>query len=149
MVTNQIKKEKPKILFLCTGNSCRSQMAEGFANHFGRFVAYSAGVKIHELNPYAIEVMRELEIDISHHQSKHVDSLKNLTFDYVITVCNHAYETCPLYLKKSKILHVRFDDPPQITKGLKSKKEILFHYRRVRDEIKNFVEKLPKQIIKN
>ena len=134
---------KIKVLFLCTGNSCRSQMAEGWAKHLkGDIIdAYSAGIETHGLNPNAVKVMAEAGVDISKHKSKHVDELKGIKFDYVVTVCGHANENCPLFPGKTKVVHVGFDDPPKLSKSAKSEEEALIHYRRVRDEIRDFVEK--------
>ncbi len=137
--------EKIRILFLCTGNSCRSQMAEGWARHLKGAVLepYSAGVDVHGLNPYAVQVMREAGVDISHHRSKHVKELFHIPFDYVITVCDHANETCPVFPGRVKRVHVGFDDPPRIAATLSTEEEKLAVYRRVRDEIRAFVETLP------
>ncbi len=133
------------ILFLCTGNSCRSQMAEGFANALRGDVieAYSAGLEPKGLDPNAIVVMKEAGVDISRHTSKHVNELKDKHFDYVITVCGHANENCPLFPGKTKVLHRGFEDPPQLAKNAKTKEEALQHYRRVRDQIKEFILELP------
>ena len=135
---------KRKVMFLCAGNSCRSQMAEGWAMHLksDRIEAYSAGVEPHGMNERAVKVMQEAGVDISGHRSKHVDELKNVTFDYVVTVCDHANETCPLFPGKTKIIHVGFDDPPRLAKEAKSEEEALGHYRRVRDEIRHFIENI-------
>jgi arsenate reductase len=136
---------KTRILFLCTGNSCRSQMAEGWAKQLkgDAIEAYSAGVEPHGMNARAVAVMKEAGVDISSHRSKHVDELKDVPLDYVVTVCGHANETCPMFPGKTKVLHVGFDDPPQLAKGAASEEEALSHYRRVRDEIRAFVETLP------
>jgi arsenate reductase (thioredoxin) len=136
---------KLKVLFLCTGNSCRSQMAEGWARHLkGQVIeAYSAGVEPHGMNPLAVRVMSEAGVDIGAQHSKHVDELKGISFDYVVTVCDHAYETCPLFPGSTKVVQVGFDDPPRLAKAAKSEAEALGHYRRVRDEIRAFVERLP------
>lgn len=138
-------KKKMKILFLCTGNSCRSQMAEGWARALKSDVieAYSAGIETHGLNPLAVRVMAEAGVDISGHHSKHVDTLKNIVFDYVITVCDHAHESCPLFPGKTRVVHVGFDDPPRLARTARTEDEALQHYRRVRDEIRAFVERLP------
>jgi arsenate reductase len=135
-----------KILFLCTGNSCRSQMAEGWARHLkGDMIeAYSAGIEVHGLNPTAVEVMAEVGVDISQQRSKHVDELKAIEFDYVITVCDNAQESCPLFPGKTKVVHAGFDDPPRLAKNSKTEEKALDHYRRVRDEIRNFAAALPK-----
>ncbi|HPN85287.1 MAG TPA: arsenate reductase ArsC, partial [Victivallales bacterium] len=138
-------REKLKILFLCTGNSCRSQMAEGWCRHLKGDVidAYSAGIETHGLNPNAVKVMAEVGVDISGHRSKHIDELKDVNFDYVITVCGHANENCPFFPGNAKIVHVGFEDPPKLAKSAKTEEETLERYRRVRDEIKDFVSKLP------
>ena len=135
---------RQKILFLCTGNSCRSQMAEGFARHLksDRIEPYSAGIETHGLNPDAVRVMGELGIDISGHRSKLLDELRGIEFDYVVTVCDNARDSCPLFPKKAKIVHVAFDDPPRLAAGSKTEDERLSPYRRVRDEIRAFVETL-------
>ncbi|MCX8123708.1 MAG: arsenate reductase ArsC [Spirochaetes bacterium] len=137
--------KKISILFLCTGNSCRSQMAEGFANALRGDVinAYSAGLEPKGVDPNAILVMKEAGVDISHHTSKHVNEFKNTHFDYVITVCGHANENCPLFPGKTKVLHRGFEDPPQLAKDAKTREEALQHYRRVRDQIKEFIMELP------
>jgi arsenate reductase len=139
---------KLKILFLCTGNSCRSQMAEGWAGHLKSDVIepYSAGIETHGLNPNAVKVMAEAGVDISGHHSKHLNEFKDIDFDYVITVCDNAHESCPMFPRKTKVIHVGFDDPPRLAKEAKTEEETLNIYRRVRDEIKAFVEKLPDNI---
>jgi arsenate reductase (thioredoxin) len=136
---------KPKVLFLCTGNSCRSQMAEGWARHLKGDVIepYSAGIETHGLNPRAVRVMAEAGVDISKQRSKHVDELKNVPFDYVVTVCDHAHESCPLFPGRTRVAHVGFDDPPRLAREAQSEEEALGHYRRVRNEIRAFVERLP------
>jgi len=136
---------KVKILFLCTGNSCRSQMAEGWARALKSEILepYSAGVEVHGLNQRAVKVMAEADVDISQQRSKHVRELMNIPFDYVVTVCDTANESCPLFPGRAKRVHVGFDDPPKLAKDAKSEEEALEHYRRVRDEIKKFVEGLP------
>ena len=141
---------KLKVLFLCTGNSCRSQMAEGWARHLKgeALEANSAGIETHGLNPQAVRVMAEAGVDISGHRSKHVDVLKDVAFDCVITVCDHAHESCPLFPGNTRILHVGFDDPPRLAQSAKSEDEALGHYRRVRDEIRAFVESLPEAILR-
>lgn len=134
---------KKNILFLCTGNSCRSQMAEGLLRFYRSedFNAFSAGTKKHGLNENALKVLLEIGIDISHHQSKTLDELEAITFDYVFTVCSDAHETCPFF-SHGKIIHVGFDDPPRLALGLSDTEEVLSVYRRVRDEIKDFIFKL-------
>lgn len=140
--------DKLKILFLCTGNSCRSQMAEGWARHLkGDIIeAYSAGVEIHGLNPNAVKVMAEAGVDISKHKSKHLDELRNINFDYVITVCGNANESCPFFPGKTKIIHVGFEDPPKLAEEFNSEKEKLDCYRKLRGEIKDFILKLPEYL---
>lgn len=134
-----------KILFLCTGNSCRSQMAEGWARALKGDVieAWSAGIETHGLNPSAVKVMAEAGVDISGQRSKTIADLPTKEFDFVITVCDNARESCPLFPGKTKVVHVGFDDPPRLAKGARTKEEALMHYRRVRDEIKAFIETLP------
>jgi arsenate reductase len=139
---------RQKILFLCTGNSCRSQMAEGWAKKLkpDTLDAYSAGVEPHGMNARAVKVMAEVGVDLSGHYSKHLDELKDVPFDYVVTVCDHANETCPMFPGKGKRLHVGFDDPPQLARAAKSEEEALGHYRRVRDEIREFIEHIEDKI---
>ncbi len=135
-----------KILFLCTGNSCRSQMAEGWARQLKDDVieAYSAGIETHGLNPRAVKVMAEAGVDISGQRSKNVDEVKDVPFDYIVTVCGHANESCPMWLSgKAKVVHVGFDDPPALSNNAKSEDEALGHYRRVRDEIRDFIREMP------
>lgn len=133
--------KKLKVLFLCTGNSCRSQMAEGLARHLksDQIDAYSAGIETHGLNPYAVKVMAEIGIDISGQHSKLLDAVMNIDFDYVITVCGHANDNCPYFPGKAKVIHVGFDDPPKLAEGLSGEEAKLDCYRRVRDEIKKFI----------
>lgn len=109
---------KLKTLFLCTGNSCRSQMEEGWARHLKGDVieAYSAGIKTYGLNPLAVKVMAEAGVDISGHRSKNVEELFGVHFDHVVTVCDNAHETCPFFPGKAKVTHVGFDDPPRLAK---------------------------------
>ena len=142
------KTAKLKILFLCTGNSCRSQMAEGWTRHLKSDVieAYSAGIETHGLNPNAVQVMAEAGVDISGHKSQHIDEFRDVQLDCVITVCGHANENCPVFSGTTKVIHVGFDDPPKLAKEAKYKNEALDCYRRVRDEIKAFVQTLPKSI---
>lgn len=138
---------KPTILFLCTGNSCRSQMGEGFCRHYwgNHFNVYSAGTKKHGMNERAVKVMKEIGIDISSHYSKTTDELPQIVFDYVITVCDSAHENCP-YFPGGKVIHVGFQDPPALTKNMSDEEEILNVYRRVRDEIEKAIKSLPKII---
>jgi len=136
---------KLRILFLCTGNSCRSQMAEGFARALkpGVVEAYSAGVVKHGLNPLAVKVMAEAGVDISGQTSKTLDELPLREFDWIVTLCGHAAENCPYFPGQARRVHRGFDDPPALAKGAASEEEALVHYRRVRDEIRAFVESLP------
>jgi arsenate reductase (thioredoxin) len=139
---------KLKILFLCTGNSCRSQMAEGWARALkaDAIEPYSAGIETHGLNPHAVRVMAEAGVDISTQRSKHIDELREIPFDYVVTVCGHAHEHCPVFRGKAKVVHVGFDDPPRLAAHAKTEEERLAPYRRVRDEIKAFVAGLPESL---
>jgi arsenate reductase len=140
--------DRLKILFLCTGNSCRSQMAEGWTRRLkGNIIeAFSAGIETHGLNPHAVRVMAEAGIDISGHSSKNVADLRHIPFDHVVTVCDHAHETCPLFLGRARKTHVGFDDPPRLAKDAPTEAEALDHYRRVRDEIRAFIETLPESL---
>jgi arsenate reductase (thioredoxin) len=133
------------VLFLCTGNSCRSQMAEGWARHLkgGEIRSYSAGTESHGLNPNAVRVMAEAGVDISGQWSKRLGELGEVDFDYVVTVCDDARERCPVFPGKTTTIHVAFDDPPRLAAGARSEAERLAPYRRVRDEIRAFVETLP------
>ena len=139
---------KKKVLFLCAGNSCRSQMAEGWLRHLhgDRFEAYSAGITKHGMNNYAVQAMKEIEIDISAHRSKLLSELKGLDFDLVVTVCSNANESCPLFPGKAKVVHVPFDDPPALASGLSDSEAIMAPYRRVRDQIGEFVKSIDKLI---
>ncbi|MBL6705008.1 MAG: arsenate reductase ArsC [Planctomycetaceae bacterium] len=132
---------KSKVLFLCTGNSCRSQMAEGWARHLhgDRIEAYSAGIEAHGMNPNAIKVMAEAGVDITGQSSKLASTLEDVPLDVVITVCGHADENCPAFLGKARVVHVGFDDPPKLAKTAATEEEALDHYRRVRDEIRKFI----------
>jgi arsenate reductase len=134
-----------RILFLCTGNSCRSQMAEGWANLLLKpnYKAFSAGTKPGTLDPRAVKVMAEAGVDISGHRAKGAGEFKDVAFDLVVTVCDNARETCPVWFGKVEKLHKSFEDPPFLAKEAKSEEEALAHYRRVRDEIKDFVKTLP------
>ena len=125
------------ILFLCTGNSCRSQMAEAWAKKlYGHnYQIFSAGTKKHGMNPYAIKVMQEVGIDMSDHYSKTTDELpEGIHMDYIFTVCSDAHENCPFF-PGGKTIHIGFDDPPRLTKNFTDEEEIIKVYRRVRDEI--------------
>jgi arsenate reductase len=147
--------EKLKLLFLCTGNSCRSQMAEGWAHALKSDVLepYSAGIETHGLNPNAVKVMAEAGVDITNQKSENINDLLHIPLDVVITVCGHAHETCPVFPASARIVHVGFDDPPKLARELAKKgaseEEQLDAYRRVRDEIKAFVEQLPGNLEEN
>ncbi len=137
--------QKLKVLFLCTGNSCRSQMAEGWARHLrgSAIEPYSAGIETHGLNPNAVKVMAEAGVDISGHRSKHLNEVRDIPFDYVVTVCDNARESCPLFPGRTRVVHVGFDDPPRLVRQARNEQEALDCYRKVRDEIRQFVESLP------
>ncbi len=137
--------KKLKILYLCTGNSCRSQMAEGFTRKLksDRIDAYSAGVLPSKIDPKAIQVMAEAGVDISQQRSKDIDDFSGMQFDYVVTLCDHANESCPIFPGKTKRVHHGFDDPPLLAAEAPDENSAILHYRRVRDEIRSFVEGLP------
>ncbi len=136
---------KVKVLFLCTGNSCRSQMAEAWAKHLkaDAIEAYSAGTEPKGLDPRAVKVMAEVGIDLSGYKSKSVLELPNIEFDYVITLCDDAQQTCPFFPAKTAVIHRGFDDPPRLADCASNEEEAMRHYRRVRDEIKAYIETLP------
>ena len=134
-----------RVLFLCTGNSCRSQMAEGWARHLLRDCvdACSAGIDPHGLNPLAVRAMSEAGVDISGHSSGLVEEVSPESLDLVVTVCGHAQENCPVFLSRSartRVVHHGFDDPPELAADAGSDDEAMPHYRRVRDEIRMFIE---------
>jgi arsenate reductase len=141
---------KLRILFLCTGNACRSQIAEGWARHLkgDRIDARSAGVAPHGLDPRAVRVMAEAGVDVSAQRSKHVNELADVCFDFVVTLCGHANELCPRFPGATRVVHVPFDDPPTLALGAADEEEALAHYRRVRDEIRAFVETLPDSLVR-
>jgi len=140
-----------RVLFLCTGNACHSQMAEGWARHLkgDSIEPYSAGVAPARLDPIAVRVMAEAEVDISGHRPKHVQELMGMDFDYVVTLCDSARENCPVFPGVVKVIHKGFGDPPTLALTARSEHEALQHYRRVRDEIRNFVESLPTEVTEN
>ena len=140
---------KLKVLFLCTGNSCRSQIAEGWARTLKGAVidACSAGTQPKTLDPLAVQVMAEAGVDISMQQTKSLDAVQHLTFDYVVTVCRDAHETCPVFPGRARIAHRGFDDPPRLAATANNPQEALGHYVRVRDEIKAFIEQLPDALL--
>jgi arsenate reductase (thioredoxin) len=135
---------KERVLILCTGNSARSQMAEGLLRHESdaRFEVASAGTKPGHVRPEAITVMKELGIDISGHRSKHVNEFKDQAFDYVLTVCNNANESCPVFPGRTKRIHKAFEDPAAF-QGTEVERLALF--RRVRDEIREYLKEFPSQ----
>jgi arsenate reductase len=135
-------KEKIKVLFLCTGNACRSQMAEGWARHLrGDIIdAYSAGIRPIGVSSRAIKAMAEAGVDISTHESKHVDELTNVDFDYVVTLCDNAAKNCPVFGREAKIIHKPFNDPYFATG---TEEQIMAEFRKTRDKIKTFIESLP------
>lgn len=135
-----------KVLIICTGNSCRSQMAEGFIRHIGqgKLEVYSAGIESLGLNPRAVRVMAEFGIDLSHHSSDALSKYNGVTFDYIITVCDHANEVCPVFPGRAKRFHHSFDDPAKATG---SEAEILQVFRKVRDEIKDFCREFVDEVL--
>ena len=138
-------KDRIKVLFLCTGNSCRSQIAEGWARHLKGDVIepYSAGIHPIGVNPRAIKVMAEAGVDISAQKSEHIDELPGIDFDYVITLCDNARGHCPVFGGKAKLIHRAFEDP---TLMVGSEERILAAFRRTRDNIRAFIETLPENL---
>ena len=137
---------KLKILFVCTGNSCRSQMAEGWARALrGELIEpYSAGTEPYKLDPMAVAAMREVGVDISHYRPKHVNEVAGVGFDYVVTVCDWARRSCPTFPGATKVEHVNFDDPPALVRdAARNLQEAVTIYRRVRDQIRAFIQTLP------
>ena len=139
--------KKVRVLFLCTGNSCRSQMAQGWCRSMqaGAVEAYSAGTNPHGINPLAVRAMGEVGIDISQETSKTPEQL-GMDFDFVLTVCDSAREACPVWPAGTRVLHRSFDDPPRLAAGAGSVDEAMPHYRRVRDEIKVWVQGLRQEL---
>jgi len=137
-----MQSEQKKVLFLCTGNSCRSQMAEAWVNELRseEWKAFSAGIEKHGMNPNVISVMAESGVEMTGHYSKKFEELKDQHFDLVVTVCDHASEFCPSLPNASTVKHIPFDDPPMLAKNAKSEAEVLNSYRQVRDQIKKFIE---------
>lgn len=134
--------EQKKVLFLCTGNSCRSQMAEAWAKAIRPkdWDAYSAGIEEHGMNPNVMRVMQESGISMDSHYSKTLSELESVAFDIVVTVCDNAANTCPLLPDQTKVVHVPFDDPPKMAQSATSDEAQLDCYRQVRDQIRTFVE---------
>ena len=148
MSISQSEKDSPvkkKILFLCTGNACRSQIAEGWARHLksGVIEAYSAGISPAGVSTRAIAVMAEAGVDISKQTSKHVDTLKDVDFDYIVTVCDNAREQCPVFPSRTKKIHKSFEDPALMAG---SEDEIMAAFRKLRDDIRGFVETMPESL---
>jgi arsenate reductase len=147
--------EPLKLLFLCTGNSCRSQMAEGWTRQLkgDQIKAFSAGIETHGLNPHMIKVMDEAGVDVSNQKSENIRDFAEHDLDVVITVCGHAHETCPVFPANCKVVHTGFPDPPKMAKELAEKgateKEQLDCYRSVRDKIKEYILTLPESLIEN
>ncbi|MCP4146478.1 MAG: arsenate reductase ArsC [bacterium] len=134
-------KQKVTVLFICTHNSARSQLAEGLMNHFhgDKCTAYSAGTEATLVRPHAIKALAEIGIDISHHKSKTVDEFKDITFDYVVTVCDSAKETCPFFPGAKKLIHNSFQDPSK-TQGTENEKRAAF--RLAREQIKEWLDQM-------
>ena len=141
-------KDKIKVLFLCTGNSCRSQIAEGWARHLKGDVieAFSAGIRPIGVSRRAIKVMAEAGVDISNHYSKHIDDYSEIDFDYVVTLCEYAAKNCPVFSGKARVIHRPFSDPYFATG---SEEQIMALFRKVRDNIKSFVETMPQSLEKS
>ena len=137
---------KKKVLVLCTGNSCRSQMAHGYLAFFGNddLEVYSAGLEVHGVNPRAIAVMREDGVSISHHTSNHISEYEGVDFDYVLTVCDNARENCPYFPAKVKVLHRNFPDP---AKAEGAEEQIMNEFRKVRDMIRQFTSEFIQEYI--
>ena len=144
--------DKLKLLFLCTGNSCRSQMAEGWCRALkgDQIEAFSAGVETHGLNPNAVKVMAEAGVDITAQKSQHIDEFADTGLEVVVTVCGHAHESCPVFPGSTKVVHHGFEDPPKLAREAiaqgASEEEALEFYRRVRDEIRAYIETLPEAV---
>jgi len=140
-----MKAKKIRVLFLCTGNSCRSQMAEGWARRLkGDLIEpFSAGTAAKGLDPLAVKAMAETGVDISGYKSKTVADLPKVEFDYAVTVCSDADANCPFFPAKTRVVHRGFDDPPRLAAGETDSEKRMAHYRRVRDEIRDFIETLP------
>lgn len=147
--------KKLKILYLCTGNSCRSQMAEGWTRHLksDQIEAFSAGIETHGLNPNMVKVMGEAGVDVSNQKSENIRDFAEHDLDVVVTVCGHAHETCPVFPTNCKVVHTGFPDPPKMAKELAEKgateEEQLNCYRTVRDEIKEYILTLPESLSEN
>ena len=145
-----MSKTRLRILFLCTGNSCRSQMAEAWARNLrGDLVEpYSAGTAPKGVDPRAIRAMAEVGVDISGQRSKSAAEFGDVEFDYVVTLCDDAQQACPFFPAKTAIIHHGFDDPPKLAERAVNEEEVMGHYRRVRDEIRAYVQTLPEALAK-
>lgn len=143
-----VERKKMKVLFLCTGNSCRSQMAEAWTRllHGDAIDVYSAGTAPKGLDPRAVKAMGERGVDLSDHRSKGIDEVSSIDFDFVITVCDDTREACPVFPGRARVLHAGFEDPPRLAAGARAEEEALAPYRRVRDEIRAFVKGLPRRL---
>ena len=141
-------RRKINVIFICTGNTCRSQMAEGWARNLksDEINAWSAGTHPGTLNPLAVGVMRDAGVDISGHYPKLLEDIPNVEPDYIIAVCSSAAEQCPVIPGRFKRINAFFDDPPELAGNAESKEDALGHYRRVRDEIRAFVEEMPRNL---
>ena len=141
---------RPRILFLCTGNACRSQIAEAWSRHLraSKIEAHSAGISPGGLDPIAIRIMKESGIDLTRQSAKGIADVAGIPFDYVIAVCDNAWRNCPPFPPNTRVLAAIFDDPPGVASNAHSEEEVLGHYRRVRDEIRKYVEGLPEQLPK-
>ena len=141
-------KTRLKVLFLCTGNSCRSQMAEAWTRNLkaNLIEPYSAGTAPKGIDPRAVRAMAEVGIEISEYRSKSLSDLPDIEFDYVITLCDDAQQACPFFPAKTALIHHGFDDPPRLAEGAREEDEAMQSYRRVRDEIKTYVETFPESL---
>lgn len=141
--------ERKKIVFLCTGNSCRSQMAEAWTRHLKKetLEPFSAGLKPKGVDPRASRAMMEAGIDISGQTSKDIAALEGEEFDFVVTLCDNAQESCPFFPARTRVVHRGFDDPPRLAADAVNEDEAMAHYRRVRDEIRDFVQDLPEALL--
>ena len=140
--------QKLRVLFLCTGNSARSQIAEAFANELAgdRVQAWSAGTRPKGMDPRVVRVMAEVGIDVSAQRSKSIDEVRDVPFDLVVTVCDAARESCPVFPARARQVHAGFDDPPRLAATARDEAEALSIYRRIRDELRAFVERLPAEL---
>jgi arsenate reductase len=145
-----VERKKVKVLFLCTGNSCRSQMAEAWARrlHPDSIEAHSAGTVPGKLDERAVKVMAECGVDLAGHRAKGIDDVFSIDFDFVVTVCDDAKESCPVFPGRARVLHASFEDPPRLALAARTEEEALAHFRRVRDGIRAFMEKLPDRLRK-